>query len=155
MICSRQEAVAFARTWIKTPYVLRGRVKGAGVDCATLIAEFLIEIGAASPADLEEIGFYSNDWFCHTSDERYLRNLMRFGTLVMETVCRLGEKPQPGDLVLFKVAGSRIYNHGAIVTAWPYGIHAEASGVKEVNLAAHFLTAYRQMDICDPFQERS
>lgn len=152
MIANRIDAVACARSWKSTPYVLRGRIKGAGCDCATFLAEYLLEIGAAQPSELEDIGFYSSDWWCHTSDERYLRNLMRFGKLVAEVICRPGEKAQPGDLVLFKVVGSRVYNHGAIVTAWPRGIHAEASGVSEVDLTAHRLTAYRTMDIFDPFQ---
>jgi hypothetical protein len=55
---SRTEALAIARSYIGTPYVLGGRVKGAGVDCATLLAEYLMEIGATTEAELIEAGFY-------------------------------------------------------------------------------------------------
>lgn len=157
---SRTQAVAIARTWVGTPYVLQGRVKGAGCDCATLLAEYLIEIGASTEAQLIELGFYreggashsfSSDWFCHATKEQYLRSLMHFGRLVAETICRPGVKAQPGDLVLFRVAGSKRYNHGAIVTCWPKGIAAVHQGVREVDLASHKLTAYREMEVFDPF----
>jgi cell wall-associated NlpC family hydrolase len=157
---TRTEAVAIARSWLRTPYVLGGRIKGAGVDCATLLAEYLIEIGAATEASLIEQGFYreggvshsySSDWFCNTSSQIYLRNLMRFGKLVAETICRGGAQAQPGDLVLFRVVNGRVFNHGAIVTAWPRGIHAEAEGVREVDLTGHPLTSFQPMDIFDPF----
>jgi cell wall-associated NlpC family hydrolase len=148
-----EQAVSIARTWIGTPYVLGGRIKGAGCDCATLLAEYLIEIGTAQREQLEDLGFYSNDWFCHTTNERYLRGLMRFGTLVAETICRPGAEAQPGDIVLFKVVGSKVYNHGAIVTAWPRGIHAQHDGVHEADLASHRLTGHREMDVFNPFSE--
>jgi cell wall-associated NlpC family hydrolase len=157
---TRAEAVVIARSWLRTPYVLGGRIKGSGVDCATTLAEYLIEIGAATEAQLVEIGFYrdggvshsySSDWFCHTSSQIYLRNLMRYGKLVAETVCRGGVEAQPGDLVLFRVVQSRLYNHGAIVTEWPRGIHAQHDGVREVDLSSHPLTAFHPMDIFDPF----
>ena len=161
---SRAQSVAIARTWLRTPYVLGGRVKGAGCDCATILAEYLIEIGACTEAQLIEIGFYradgishayASDWFCHSAVEHYLRGLMYFGKLVAQTLCRPGVQAQPGDLVLFRVVSSKRYNHGAIVTAWPKGIEAVHQGVREVDLTSHALTAYRQMDIFDPFQKLS
>jgi cell wall-associated NlpC family hydrolase len=151
-VYSRIEAVAAARRWIGTPYILKGRVRGAGCDCATLLAEYLIEIGAATSADLEDLGFYSDDWFCNTRNERYLRSVIRFGRKVAETVCRPGVGALPGDLVLFRVVGSRVFNHGAIITSWPRGIHAQCDGgVREVDLTGHPLTAFQQMDIFNPF----
>lgn len=150
---TREEAIEVARAWLGTPYVLKGRIKGAGCDCGTLLAEYLIEIGATTAEELGDLGLYSHDWFCNTSDERYLRNVLRFARLVAETICRPGVEAQPGDLVLFRVVGSKIYNHGAIVTAWPYGIHAQCDGgVRRVDLTSHYLTAYQQMDIFDPFR---
>ena len=161
---SRVEAIAIARTYLETPYVLGARVKGAGLDCGTLLAEYLIEIGATTEAALIDAGFYkagggghsfSHDWFCHASSEEYLRGLMIFGKLVAETICRpTNESPQPGELVLFRCANSKFFNHGAIVTAWPRGIHACDGKVRESNLVAHRLTGYKQMDVFDPFQSR-
>jgi cell wall-associated NlpC family hydrolase len=103
---TRAEAVLIARTWLETPYILGGRLKGAGCDCGSLLAE---------------------------------------------TKCRPAEKAQPGDLVLFRAVKSKLYNHGAIVTAWPWGIHAYDGKVRESNLATHRLTGWRDMAIFDPF----
>ena len=150
----RAEAVLVARSWLGTPYVLRGRVKGAGCDCGTLLAEYLIGIGAASRADLEDLGFYSHDWFCHESSERYLLRLMRYARRTAETICRPGVVAQPGSLALFRVAGSRIYNHGAIVTAWPRAVHAAGDKCIESDVTSHQLTAFREMDIFDPFSKQ-
>lgn len=158
---TRSEAVAIARSYIDTPYVLGARVKGAGLDCGTLLGEYLIEIGRTTEAALIDAGFYrpgggghsfSHDWFCHASREEYLRGLMLFGKLVAETISRPGDQiPQPGDLVLFRCVKSKYFNHGAIVTAWPHGLHACDGKVRESNLAAHHLTGYKQMDVFDPF----
>ena len=149
---ARSNAVAVARSWLKTPYVLGGRLKGCGCDCATLLAEYLIEIGAAAAADLDDLGYYSHDWFCHESNERYLLRLVRHARVVAESVCRPGVRQAlPGCLVLFRVARSRIFNHGAIVTSWPMGVHAYSDRVYESDLSKHRLTAYRELEIFDPF----
>ena len=154
------ECVSIARSFLGTPYVLGGRKKGAGVDCATLLGEYLIEIGRTTEAALIGAGFYrecgaghsySHDWFLHTTRQDYLRGIMMFGKLVAETICRPGEKPDPGFIVLFRSVNSERFNHGAIVTSWPRGIHACDGNVREGNLAAHRLTAYRSMDVFDPF----
>ena len=85
------EALEVARSYLGTPYVLGGRRKGAGVDCATLLGEYLIEIGRTTEAALIEAGFYrecgaghsySHDWFLHTTRQDYLRGIMMFGKLV-------------------------------------------------------------------------
>jgi cell wall-associated NlpC family hydrolase len=155
-----QDAVAVARSFIGTPYVLGARKKGAGVDCATLLGEYLIEIGRTTEAAMIEAGFYrecgvghsfSHDWFLHTQRQEYLRGIMLFGKLVAETICRPGESPEPGFIALFKSVGSERFNHGAIVTSWPFGIHACDGLVREGNLVDHRLTAYKSMDVFDPF----
>lgn len=150
-LLSRPDAVAAARSWQGTPYVLQARVKGAGCDCATLLAEYLIEIGAATRGELADLGLYSHDWFCHVSSERYLMRLLRHARKTAEVICRGTPDAKPGNLVLFRSVGSLVYNHGAIVTAWPLGVHAVAPKVTESNLTQHHLTGYREMAIFDPF----
>lgn len=148
---TRAQAVQVARSFIGTPYVLGGRLKGTGVDCATLLGLYLIEIGAA-PADLwKGLDCYHSDWFLHDANERYLRGLMRFGFDAAQTLCRADSVAQPGDVALFRVVKSKVFNHGAIVTTWPFGIHAGRDGVKEVNLVSHRLTAFKPMEVFDPF----
>lgn len=150
---SRPQAVAAVRGWIGTPYSLRARVRGAGADCCTLLVEYLIEISAATAEDFKELPAYSGDWFLHASSERYLRSLMRFGTKIATTICRGGVKAEPGDIALFRVVGSRLYNHGAVVTSWPWGVHAQAEGVREVNLVSCPLTSFRKMELFNPFED--
>lgn len=149
---SRAEAPAIARSYIGTPYVLGGRLKGAGCDCATLLGMYLVEIGAVDEAELwASVGLYSHDWFLHTSRERYLRQLTRLASLTAEFVCRVDAPAKSGDLVIFRAVRSKVFNHGAIVTGWPHGVHACPDGVREVNLTAHRLTAFKPMDVFDPF----
>jgi hypothetical protein len=126
-------------------------VKGAGVDCATLLGLYLIEIGATSADLWDGLELYHHDWFLHSANERYLRSLVRFGFRASLGLCRQDAKAQPGDLVLFRVVRSRVFNHGAIVTSWPRGVHAGADGVKEVNLTTHRLTGFKPMEVFDPF----
>lgn len=156
---TRGEAVAIARSWLGTPYHLRARIKGVGCDCATLIAEYLIEAGFA---EREELGMYSQDWFCHAGDERYLVALMRHarpalsraaGPVSVQARC-MGTPPetQPGNVALFRVARSKRYNHAAIITRWPMGIHANTETVAEVDLTQNEMTAFQEMAIFDPFR---
>jgi cell wall-associated NlpC family hydrolase len=149
LLCDRQEAIRRAQAWLGTPYVLRGRVRGAGADCGTLLAEYLIEIGAT---DRIELGIYSHDWFCHTSDERYMVQLGRYAKQTAETICRGTIDAQPGTLAIFRCVKSKRYNHGAIVTDWPYGIHAVDPEVRRVDLTAHHLTGFHEMALFDPWR---
>jgi hypothetical protein len=147
----RSDAVAVARTWLETPYVLSGRIKGAGCDCATLLAEFLIECGFSQREDL---GLYSHDWFQHTNDERYLLRLIRHAPKMLETVCAGTVDAKPGSLALFRAVDGRLYNHGGIITKWPFIVHATADGVKESNAVTYWLTAHRAIAIFDPWSNK-
>ena len=55
----RAAVVAEARQWLRTPYHHMGRVRGAGVDCATLLAEVYARAGMVEPVAIE---FYPPDW---------------------------------------------------------------------------------------------
>jgi cell wall-associated NlpC family hydrolase len=147
-VISREDAVKVARSWIGTPYVLGGRVKGAGCDCASLLAEFLIECGFA---EREDLGVYSHDWFCHTSNERYMFRLIRHARKTIEGRCRGTVEAHPGDLVLFKLPGSKLYNHGGIITRWPHMIHATGPVVKEQNCVTHWMTGFTEFAVFDPW----
>jgi NlpC/P60 family putative phage cell wall peptidase len=148
MILSRVEAIGVAEGWLGTPYRKGGRVRGAGCDCATLLAEYLIEIGAA---EREDLGVYSHDWFCHVSEERYMFALMKHAAKTVETMARGTIAAQPGDLVLFRVAGSRVFNHGAIVTGWPRMIHAVNPKVERASATQHSLTAFMEIAVFNPW----
>lgn len=104
--------VAAARTWLGTKYHHMGRVKGAGVDCLTLLAGVFEEAGLIPRV---EIPYYPKDWHLHHSAERYLEGLMGYAH-------EIEGPPQPGDIALWKFG--RTFSHGAIVVEWPQIIHA-------------------------------
>lgn len=146
----RAAVVAEARSWIGTPYVLQARVKGAGVDCASLIAEVLI---ASNLAEREELGVYSHDWFHHSENERYMLRLLRHAAKTMEAVAYRSTEILPGNLVLTRAARSRVFNHGGIVTKWPFLVHAVAPGVEEIDASRHEMWTYQTIAVFDPFSK--
>lgn len=111
----RQAVLAEALTWLRTPYAHAGRIKGAGVDCATLLAEVFARAGIIAPV---EIASYPPDWHLHRGEERYL-------TLVLERAHEIApEAARPGDIALWQ--WGRTFAHGAIIAeaGWPSIIHA-------------------------------
>jgi NlpC/P60 family putative phage cell wall peptidase len=108
----RAHIVAVARTWLGTPYHTGGRVKGAGVDCLTLLAEVYAEVGVTPRI---AVPYYPYDWHLHRGEERYLNGVLRYAH-------EIEMLPQPGDIVLWKFG--RCFSHGAIVIEWPMIIHA-------------------------------
>jgi cell wall-associated NlpC family hydrolase len=109
----RDAVVAEAMTWLGTPWAHRGRVKGAGVDCA----QFVIKCyAAAGLIDDFDTGEYPRDWHIHRDEERFLTFVPRFAREIAEADVRRG------DLVLCKIG--RVFSHGVIVVAWPQGVHA-------------------------------
>jgi cell wall-associated NlpC family hydrolase len=125
----RQAVVAEARSWLRTPYHHMGRVKGAGVDCATLLAEVYTRAGIVPAV---EIPYYPPDWHLHQNAERYLNFILAHATEVFPGVAQ-GEaesrpspsceaKPKPADVALWRFG--KCFSHGAIVVEWPLVIHA-------------------------------
>jgi cell wall-associated NlpC family hydrolase len=124
---ARQAIVAEARSWIGTPYLHQGRVKGAGVDCAMLLLEVYERVGLIPHLALAEvvvdpagqIAKYPPDWMLHRDEERYLEIVERFARKLPR-----GESVAPldGDIALYR--WGRTISHGAIVDRWPRIIHA-------------------------------
>jgi cell wall-associated NlpC family hydrolase len=110
----RAAVVEEAREWLRTPYHHMGRVKGAGVDCATLLAEVFARAGAVPRFG---IPFYPPDWHLHRDAERYLG-------FVLEHAREIESDPLPADMALWRFG--RCFSHGAIVVDWPLVIHAYA-----------------------------
>ena len=99
----RAAVVAEARSWIKTPWHHMAAAKGAGVDCAMLLARVYINVGLVPEFDPRP---YPPDWYLHRSEERFM------GILLARS--RQVEKPEVGDVMLLRVG--RCFSHGAIVT---------------------------------------
>lgn len=111
MTPARARILVAARSWLRTPWHHRARVKGAGVDCAQLLIAVYAEAGLL---DEFETGDYPPDWMMHRSQERFLEFVKQYADQV--------EAPMPGDIALYFVG--RCFSHGAIVVEWPSIIHA-------------------------------
>lgn len=125
----RHRVVLEARTWLRTPYINHGRVKGAGVDCAQLLLAVYDAVGLVPAPD---VGRYAPDWHLHRSEEQYLGWVERYCVRVLE--------PRAGDVALFRFG--RCVSHGGIISdgGWrdnrpPRMIHSyNGSGVLEEEL---------------------
>jgi len=148
-------AELLARTWKDTPYVRGGRIKGAGIDCGTLLAEHLIGIGNCTTEEMDQVvhdlGFLSNDWFCHATVEKYRKVLEHFAPLSWEGICRGVYPEMPGCIALFRVVKTDLYNHGAILLSKGRAMHAVYPKVTEMRPTLHPMTAFREMAIFDPW----
>jgi cell wall-associated NlpC family hydrolase len=137
----RAAVVAEARTWLRTRYHHRARIKGAGVDCAYLILE---SFAGAKVADWFDLGIYNNDWHLHRKEEKYLEVIEAYMGLISDHPKGLPKDftADPGDVICFKVGHT--FSHGAIVTKWPFIIHASlpARMVEETQLVGNSM-------ICD------
>src|ERR1700736_1822431 len=123
--------VAEAVSWLRTPYHHMARVKGAGADCLTLLAEVYEKAGVIPHV---EVPFYPPDWNLHHDAERYLEGVTRYAREIpycadnaplgvrVSGGAALRREPQPGDVAVFKFG--RCFAHGAIVLGWPRLIHA-------------------------------
>jgi len=127
-----------ARTWNGTPYRHRAAIRGSGVDCARILIEVYAEAGLIERFDP---GKYTRDWHLHRDEERYLGTIESFcGPPIKEgTSLHLweaeGYKPLMADILVWRVG--RTFSHSAIVTEWPFVIHASAPAerVEEIQVS--------------------
>jgi cell wall-associated NlpC family hydrolase len=107
----RDRIVAAARGWIGTPFHNVARVKGAGVDCAQLVAGVYEEAGVTPHI---EAGYYAPQFMLHCREERLAEFVARYAHEIDE------RDAGPGDIVLYKVGHS--FSHAAIIVDWPHEI---------------------------------
>jgi cell wall-associated NlpC family hydrolase len=123
----RKEIVTISESWIGTPYVGWSRVKGHGTDCGQLLAAVYIETGHI-PADIDLPTDYPLFIGLHRASTEYVDLVLRYFREIPES------EVQPGDVVVWRLTGSKSYCHGAIVKSWPtYIIHAYGDKVKAAN----------------------
>ena len=108
----RLAVIREAETWLRTPYHHQGRIKGAGVDCATILLEVFSAVGIAENAYPE----YSPEWHMHRSEELYL------GWMAKYTREIAAEDLDVGDIIVWKWA--RCYSHGSIYVGGGELIHS-------------------------------
>lgn len=108
---TREKVVEVAKSWLRTPYHHRAKLKGCGVDCGQILVAVFSEAGVIDDFDTGE---YPQDWMLHREEEKYL--------MAVEQYAHKVESPKPGDIALFKFG--RCVSHAAIVIEWPVVIHA-------------------------------
>lgn len=126
MMSERLAVVEAARTWIGTPYHHRASVKGpeGGVDCALIIKAAHVEAGLVEDFQVPK---YTHDWHMHRSEEQYLSFLSDYARPVDDLELSLVERGTgwsalPATILMWKLG--RTFSHGAIVTQWPFVVHA-------------------------------
>jgi len=135
----QQAIVEEARSWLGTPWHHMGRVKGAGVDCAMLLAEVYQAVGLIPRVDPEP---YPMDWALHRGEQRFLEWVEKFGV-------KVEGDPQPGDVLLYQYG--RCVSHAAICVEWPGTvIHAyllarcvTMNGAHDGDMAGRLVGAWR------------
>jgi len=115
----RAAIVCEAQSWIGTPYISNGMIKGrrGGTDCAMLLVAVYQTVGLV-PKDFDPRP-YPPQWHIHRNEEKYMNFVLRFAKEVAPPPER---EPLAGDIVLFKIGHA--FAHGAIITKWPNVIHA-------------------------------
>ncbi len=108
----RDLIVKIAHTFLRTPYHPCGMVKGAGVDCLTLLSETFREAGLVTNA---KIPHYSPEFMLHSSEEKYMNGLKEYAH-------EIEGPPLAGDIAMWKFG--RCFSHAALVIEWPMVIHA-------------------------------
>lgn len=109
----RQIAIAEAHRWLGTPFHIRQKVRGAGVDCIQLLSAIFEAAGAYEPGPVPE---YSGDWFQHRNADMLAR-VLREKFVPIET-------PEAADVVTFKFG--RVVSHAGFVLAPEQMIHTMA-----------------------------
>lgn len=113
--CLRDAIIKEAISWLGTPYHHMASVKGAGVDCLTLIIACYRAVGIVQDLD---VPFYRKDFMLHKEGEDYIAGLLQYSREV--------ETPYKADVALYK--WGRVFAHSAIVVRWPDKvIHASPS----------------------------
>lgn len=111
---TRAQVAAEAESWVNTPYLHQGCVKGlqGGVDCAMILCGVYKPFGLL-PADLDPRP-YPMQWHLHRDAERYLDWFRAHAQQV--------DRPQLGDIALYKFG--RTVSHSGIVVAEGVIVHA-------------------------------
>ena len=156
-IMTRESTVEEARTWLRTPYHKGAHVKGAGVDCGTILFEIYRAAGFISAQDQEifnRLVPVGQDWFCHTTEEKYVKLVLRHAHQVLKNISYRTLDAQPGNIaVTHHSADGKLWNHGGIVTKWPMVIHSVDPYVEEVDATQHCMWCYREVTIFDPWEK--
>lgn len=112
-----QRFIEEVRSWIGTPFMHAGRVKGVGADCVGILIESARALGL--------LGDYQNVNYSTTVDTAYLlAEMCKFCRLVPP------RERKPGDILLFSVKGNA--QHTGVLVSENTFVHAYQSAGKVV-----------------------
>jgi NlpC/P60 family putative phage cell wall peptidase len=109
----RADVVAEARRWLGTPYQHQASLKGVGCDCLGLVRGVWRALIGPEP---EPLPAYRPDWAELGGEELLL------GAAERRLVRRTGE-PEPGDVLLFRMATGAPVKHAGILSGPGSMIH--------------------------------
>ena len=109
---TRQDFIAMAKTWIGTPCLPSGAIKGVGASCGGLWLGVFREAGLARLAEL----FAPLEGFAKPPEARVLYRMMREGF-------DKARHPEPADLLLIDFGGGM--DHVALLIAPGTILHAD------------------------------
>ena len=110
---TRQEFIDMAKTWIGTPCLPSGAIKGVGASCGGLFVGLFREAGLTRLVDL----FAAYEGFARPPEARALYRTMRDGFDKMRGI------PEPADLLLIDFGGGM--DHVALLIAPGTILHAD------------------------------
>ncbi len=103
-----------ARSWLRTPYIHLGALKGVGVDCAMLLVVIYKRFGFV-PEHYDPRP-YEPEWYLHRDEALYMAGMEQWAHRIDE------KKARPGDIAMYNFG--RHAAHGAIIVDDFYIIHA-------------------------------
>lgn len=116
-----EKLYAVAKTYVGTPHINRGDVKGAGLDCCTLPAHIFKEIMGLDA----RISFnYSADWYCQ-------RNCKEILLPYLQTYCNEVTDLRVGDVLSYRWGRAK-YAHLAVYLGGGRVIHCSADHGTEI-----------------------
>lgn len=116
-----------------TPYRGWSCVKGAGVDCGQLIYGVYRNCGLIPVID-DLPKDYPINIGLHRASTEYVDLVLKFFREIPES------EVLPGDIVVWKLPGSKSYCHGGVIKSWPnYFIHAYGDRVKAASAGSRML----------------
>nr|DAG49940.1 MAG TPA: cell wall peptidase [Bacteriophage sp.] len=110
-----ERIVKEAYTWLGTPHVNMGKVKGVGVDCGMLLI-CVLEGAGLVPRDSIKVKPYSNMWYLSHSNGWFVSTVEKYCDRVP------ADNMAPGAFLLYKYG--RCVSHGAIYVGGGELIHA-------------------------------
>lgn len=113
--------VEISKTYVGTPHINGGNVKGAGLDCCTLVTNIYKDMGWI---DVSIPFFYSGDWYCQKEHREYV-------LAYLKEYCKKVDALQEGDIISYRW-GRSDFAHLAIYLGDGRIIHCAADAGVEI-----------------------